>query len=137
MRPHRSACSGRSRSVRPRHHQQARSDTSKNNPRKQASILAEHEHLNREYARASLRKTVATDHIVSLAHVQISRSSSSRAHFVKRSTSAFSRSTAKMVEPEPDINAAPTSACFSNHVFSCARKINFSKTGRSRSFTKL
>jgi len=33
-------------------------------------------------------------------------------------------------------SAAPTSGCFSNHIFSCARKTNFSKTGRSRSFTK-
>src|SRR6266700_3304311 len=129
MRPHRSACSGRSRFVRPRHHQQARSETTKNTPRKQASILAEHEHLNREYARASLRKALATDHIVSLAHVQISRSSSSRAHFVKRSTSAFSRSTAKTVEPDPDINAAPTSFCLRSHVFNWARKTNFSNTG--------
>ena len=45
--------------------------------------------------------------------------------------------TANKVEPEPDINAAPTSGCFSNHIFNSARKTNFSKTGRSRSLMKL
>ena len=42
-----------------------------------------------------------------------------------------------IVEPEPDISAAPTSGCLSNHIFNCARKTNFSKTGRSRSLTKV
>src|SRR5437868_286256 len=76
-------------------------------------------------------------HRVSHAHVHNSGSSSAFARIANRSTSVLSRITAKTVEPEPDISAAPTSGCLSNHIFSCAKKTNFSKTGRSRSFTKL
>src|SRR6266436_8905728 len=76
-------------------------------------------------------------HRVSHAHVHSSGSSSAFARIANRSTSVLSRITAKTVEPEPDISAAPTSGCLSNHIFSCAKKTNFSKTGRSRSSTKL
>src|SRR6266851_1486075 len=78
-----------------------------------ASYIAK---LNREYAKAS------------------SRSSSCRARFARTSIPAPWRSTANIVEPEPDIRAAPTSGCLSSHIFSSARKTNFSKTGRSKSF---
>src|SRR5262249_25688725 len=74
---------------------------------------------------------------VSHARAQISRSSCLRARFANESAPDFSWTTAKTVEPEPDINATSTSACFSSHVFNCARKTNFWKTGRSRSFTKI
>src|SRR5438094_1173523 len=76
-------------------------------------------------------------HRVSHAQVQSCGSSSAFALIANRSTSVLSRITAKTVEPEPDIRAAPTSGCLSNHIFSCAKKTNFSQTGRSRSFTKL
>src|SRR6266699_502812 len=76
-------------------------------------------------------------HRVWHAHVHSFGSSSAFARIANRSISVLSRITAKTVEPEPDISAAPTSGCLSNHIFSCAKKTNFSKTGRSRSFTKL
>ena len=66
-----------------------------------------------------------------------SGSSSDFARFSTRSAFIFGRITAKIVDPDPDINAAPTSGCFSNHTFTCARKTNFSKTARSKSFTKV
>ena len=78
-----------------------------------------------------------TRYRVSHAQVHSSGSSSDFARFARRSVFAFDRSTAKTVEPEPDISAAPTSGCLSNHIFRCAKKTNFSKTGRSSSFTKL
>src|SRR5437667_8498000 len=87
-----------------------------------------------EGAEISTRGTCAPrSQSVSQTPVQISRSSSFRTRFARRSISAFGRSTAKMVEPEPDISAALTSGCLSSHILSCARKINFSNTGRSRS----
>src|SRR5215467_9529557 len=70
-------------------------------------------------------------------HVHSSGSSSTFARVAKRSTSVLLRITAKTVEPEPDINATPTSGWLSNHIFSSARKTNFSKTGRSKSFTNV
>src|SRR5947208_1057613 len=98
---------------------------------------SERQHLIANTHAQVCSKPLTNSYRVSHAQVQISRSSFCRARFATRSTSALSRMTAKTVEPEPDINAALTSACFSSHVFNCARKTNFSKTGRSRSFTKL
>src|SRR5438876_5476128 len=78
-----------------------------------------------------------TRYRVSHTHVHNSGSTATFARLARYSASARSHSTPKTVEPEPDISAAPTSGCLSNHIFSCAKKTNFSKTGRSRSFTKL
>ena len=71
---------------------------------------------------------------VSHAQVHTAGSNSARARNANFSESAAFFSTAKTVEPEPLISATPTSGCFCNQVFACARKTNFSKTGRSRSF---
>src|SRR6476620_8073802 len=70
-------------------------------------------------------------------HVHNSGSRSDFARLATKSPSTLDRKTAKIVEPDPDIKAAPTSGCLSNHDFTCARKTNFSNTGRSRSFTKV
>src|SRR5207248_3575180 len=74
---------------------------------------------------------------VSQTNAHISESNSSRARTMSTLADPGSRKTAKIVEPEPDVRAAPTSGCFPSHVFICARKTNFSKTGRSKSFTKV
>ena len=89
---------------------------------------------------ASTREACAAQnspHRVSHAQVHNSGSSSAFARVANRLGYPLSRITAKTVDPEPDISAAPTSGCLSNHIFSCARKTNFSKTGRSRSFTNV
>src|SRR5437899_636596 len=70
---------------------------------------------------------------VSRTQVQMSRSSSFRTRFARRSIFTFGRSAANTVEPEPDINAAATSFRCNSHILIRARKTNFSNTGRSRS----
>src|SRR5215471_525446 len=55
-------------------------------------------------------------------HVHSSGSSSAFARMANPSTSTSLRITAKTVEPEPDISAAPTSRWLSNHIFICDRK---------------
>src|SRR5207248_1889247 len=93
---------------------------------------------DREDALASTRDACATrNQSVSQTHDHNSGSSSDFARFATKSPSTLDRKTAKIVEPDPDINAAPTSGCLSTHDFTCARKTNFSKTGCSRSFTKV
>src|SRR5205814_2525910 len=92
----------------------------------------------RRDAETSTRDACATrNQMVSQTHVHNSGSSSDFARFATKSPSTLDRKTAKIVEPDPDINAAPTSGCSSSHVFTWARKTNFSKTGRSRSFIKV
>src|SRR6266496_1848983 len=88
-------------------------------------------------AKTSTRDACATwNQIVLQTHDHIWGSSSDFARSATKSPATLDRKTAKIVEPEPDISATLTSVCLSNHVFNCARKTNFSKTGRSRSLTK-
>src|SRR5206468_10038609 len=91
----------------------------------------------RRDAETNTRDACATrNQIVLQTHDHNWESSSDFARCATKSPSTLNCSTAKIVEPEPDISATLTSVCLSNHVFNCARKTNFSKTGRSRSLTK-
>src|ERR1051326_1931950 len=86
---------------------------------------------------ARYKRALPRHHRVSQTHVHSLGSSSPHARRPRASASPPGLITAKTVEPEPDIKAAPTSGCLRNQLFNSARNTNFSKTGRSRSFTKV
>src|SRR5215467_6756715 len=77
----------------------------------------------RQLQASSLR---SHNQIVAHAHVHIFGSNSFLARAASESGSALGRITAKIVEPDPDISAAPTSDFRRSHDLTCARKTNFS-----------
>src|SRR4051812_36326259 len=72
-----------------------------------------------------------------VAHVHKFGSISDGARAASSPAPAFLRRTKNIVNPEPDSRPTATSGCWRNHVFSRARKTNFSKTGFSRSLTNV